>query len=181
MLLLLFTYINVVVYYPSHQPENILICQKGGLDIKVADFGLAVQLHPGQILCNLVGTAEYVGECRDYGLLVPVRVGIMGCWSPCVSGLWAVGPRACVDYGLLVPVRVGIMGCWSPCVSGLWAVGPRARQDYGLLVPVIGPLAVMCVSLTQLIKLFVGPDWITVVTSTGWSHMVNTLVVTPRR
>ena len=149
MLLLLFTYINVVVYYPSHQPENILICQKGGLDIKVADFGLAVQLHPGQILCNLVGTAEYVGECRDYGLLVPVRVWIMGCWSPCVSGLWAVGPRAC--------------------------------RDYGLLVPMIGPLAVMCVSLTQLIKLFVGPDWITVVTSTGWSHMVNTLVVTLRR
>jgi serine/threonine kinase 17 len=44
------------------KPENILIHKKGGIDIKVADFGLAVKLHPGQILRNLVGTAEYVGE-----------------------------------------------------------------------------------------------------------------------
>ena len=30
--------------------------------IRVADFGLAVQLRPGQQCRNLVGTPEYVGE-----------------------------------------------------------------------------------------------------------------------
>ena len=43
------------------QPENILLQRKGSLDIKIADFGLAIQLSPGQQVRNLVGTAEYVG------------------------------------------------------------------------------------------------------------------------
>lgn len=30
--------------------------------VRVADFGLAVQLRPGQQCRNLVGTPEYVGE-----------------------------------------------------------------------------------------------------------------------
>ena len=64
---IIFLFTNIVddkqfVYHLSLQPENILIHKKGGIDIKVADFGLAVKLHPGQILRNLVGTAEYVGE-----------------------------------------------------------------------------------------------------------------------
>ena len=44
------------------QPENILLYRKGQLDIKIADFGLAVQLKEGEEMKNLVGTAEYVGE-----------------------------------------------------------------------------------------------------------------------
>ena len=46
----------------SPQPENILLYRKGSLDIKIADFGLSVQLREGQKMRNLVGTAEYVGK-----------------------------------------------------------------------------------------------------------------------
>ena len=46
----------------STQPENILLYRKGSLDIKIADFGLSVQLKEGQKMRNLVGTAEYVGK-----------------------------------------------------------------------------------------------------------------------
>ena len=42
------------------QPENILLFRKGSLDIKIADFGLSVQVKAGQEMKNLVGTAEYV-------------------------------------------------------------------------------------------------------------------------
>lgn len=62
------------------KPENILIHKKGGIDIKVADFGLAVKLHPGQILRNLVGTAEYVApEILNYE---PIS---------CASDMWSIG------------------------------------------------------------------------------------------
>ena len=36
--------------------------RKGSLDIKIADFGLALQISPGQRVQTLVGTAEYVGK-----------------------------------------------------------------------------------------------------------------------
>ena len=49
----------------SPQPENILLYRRGSLDIKIADFGLAVQLREGEEMKNLVGTAEYVGECSS--------------------------------------------------------------------------------------------------------------------
>ena len=67
---------------PSHrhtltQPENILLCKKNHLDIKIADFGLAVQLQKGQEVRTLVGTAEYVGEC---GSLLP-------CGSLCMNAM----------------------------------------------------------------------------------------------
>lgn len=42
------------------QPENLLIYRKGSLEIKIVDFGLAVQLQEGQEMKSLVGTAEYV-------------------------------------------------------------------------------------------------------------------------
>ena len=42
------------------QPENILLYRKGSLDIKIADFGLSVQVRKGQEMKTLVGTAEYV-------------------------------------------------------------------------------------------------------------------------
>ncbi len=42
------------------QPENILLYRKGQLDIKIADFGLSVQVKAGQEMKTLVGTAEYV-------------------------------------------------------------------------------------------------------------------------
>lgn len=34
--------------------------RKGRLDIKIADFGLSVQVKEGQEMKTLVGTAEYV-------------------------------------------------------------------------------------------------------------------------
>lgn len=46
--------------YSHTQPENILLFRKGSLDIKIADFGLSVQVKEGQEMKNLVGTAEYV-------------------------------------------------------------------------------------------------------------------------
>lgn len=51
------------------QPENILLYRKGSLDIKIVDFGLAIQLREGQEVKNLVGTAEYVGESSTYRCL----------------------------------------------------------------------------------------------------------------
>ena len=45
---------------PLSQPENILLYRKGALDIKIADFGLSVQVKEGQEMKTLVGTAEYV-------------------------------------------------------------------------------------------------------------------------
>ena len=56
------THVHTCVYIHTQQPENILLYRKGSLDIKIADFGLAVQLQAGRELRNLVGTAEYVGE-----------------------------------------------------------------------------------------------------------------------
>jgi serine/threonine protein kinase len=44
------------------KPENILLYRKGQLDIRIADFGLALQITPGEQVKTLVGTAEYVGE-----------------------------------------------------------------------------------------------------------------------
>ena len=46
----------------SLQPENILLYRKGQLDIRIADFGLALQISPGEQVKTLVGTAEYVGK-----------------------------------------------------------------------------------------------------------------------
>ena len=45
--------------------------------IRVADFGLAVQLRPGQQCRNLVGTPEYVGELYEC---------VFVCVCVCVSG-----------------------------------------------------------------------------------------------
>lgn len=54
-----------LTYTHTHtQPENILLYRKGSLDIKIADFGLSVQVKEGQEMKNLVGTAEYV--CKYY-------------------------------------------------------------------------------------------------------------------
>lgn len=50
------------------QPENILLYRKGALDIRIADFGLALQITPGQQVKTLVGTAEYVGKLLDLQL-----------------------------------------------------------------------------------------------------------------
>ena len=47
------------------QPENILLFRKGSLDIKIADFGLSVQVQLGQEMKTLVGTAEYVCKSRQ--------------------------------------------------------------------------------------------------------------------
>ena len=44
------------------QPENLLLYRKSSLEIKIVDFGLAVQLQEGQEMKSLVGTAEYVCE-----------------------------------------------------------------------------------------------------------------------
>jgi serine/threonine protein kinase len=42
------------------KPENLLLYRKASLEIKIVDFGLAVQLQEGQEVKSLVGTAEYV-------------------------------------------------------------------------------------------------------------------------
>lgn len=51
---------NHIHTYIYTQPENILLYRKGSLDIKIADFGLSVQVKEGQEMKTLVGTAEYV-------------------------------------------------------------------------------------------------------------------------
>jgi serine/threonine protein kinase len=49
------------------KPENILLYRKGQLDIRIADFGLALQITPGEQVKTLVGTAEYVApEILNY-------------------------------------------------------------------------------------------------------------------
>ena len=49
------------------QPENLLLYRKQSLEIKIVDFGLAVQLQEGQEMKSLVGTAEYV--CKSHFLV----------------------------------------------------------------------------------------------------------------
>ena len=51
---------HIPLLFHSLQPENILLYRKGRLDIKIADFGLSVQVKEGQEMKTLVGTAEYV-------------------------------------------------------------------------------------------------------------------------
>ena len=51
------------------QPENILLYRKGSLDIKIADFGLSVQVQQGQEMKTLVGTAEYVCKSAYFHVL----------------------------------------------------------------------------------------------------------------
>lgn len=54
------TFTDSAFTFPFVQPENILLYRKGNLDIKIADFGLSVQVKEGQEMKTLVGTAEYV-------------------------------------------------------------------------------------------------------------------------
>jgi transketolase N-terminal domain/subunit len=52
------------------QPENILLYRKGSLDVKIADFGLSVQVQKGQEMKTLVGTAEYVCKLQHPYIVV---------------------------------------------------------------------------------------------------------------
>ena len=52
--------VTAIAFPSPPQPENILLYRKGQLDIKIADFGLSVQVKEGQEMKTLVGTAEYV-------------------------------------------------------------------------------------------------------------------------
>ena len=52
--------VEFTTIFPHLQPENLLLYRKGSLEIKIVDFGLAVQLQEGQEVKSLVGTAEYV-------------------------------------------------------------------------------------------------------------------------
>ena len=42
------------------KPENIVITEPGGRDIKIVDMGSAVHLTPGHSVRAMVGTAEFV-------------------------------------------------------------------------------------------------------------------------
>lgn len=69
------------------KPENILLYRKGQLDIKIADFGLAMQITPGQQIRTLVGTAEYVApEILNFE---PIDI---------TADLWSIGA---LTYALL--------------------------------------------------------------------------------
>ncbi len=68
-------YIYLVLLF-SLQPENILLYRKGSLDIKIADFGLSVQVREGQEMKTLVGTAEYV--CKLLLLLLFIVILALG-------------------------------------------------------------------------------------------------------
>jgi len=42
------------------KPENIVLTEKGGKDIKIIDFGTALELQPGETVRAMVGTPEFV-------------------------------------------------------------------------------------------------------------------------
>lgn len=64
----------------SHQPENILCVRRTSHQIKVADFGLAMQLNPDDPCKVLFGTPEYVApEIINYE-----TIGF-------ASDMWSVG------------------------------------------------------------------------------------------
>ena len=76
-------FVKISLFSHHLQPENILLQRKGSLDIKIADFGLAIQLSPGQQVRNLVGTAEYVGQYL-FLCILPLSCLSLCCYQQCV-------------------------------------------------------------------------------------------------
>jgi len=48
------------IFFLFFQPENIVLKEKHGTDIKLVDFGLAQIVHPGEELREMMGTPEFV-------------------------------------------------------------------------------------------------------------------------
>lgn len=44
------------------QPENVMLEDRTACRVKIIDFGLARRLIPGQQLCVVQGTPDFVGE-----------------------------------------------------------------------------------------------------------------------
>ena len=53
--------LTVFVLFFCPKPENIVCVSKDSWDIKLIDFGLAVELVPGVRMTALKGTPEFMG------------------------------------------------------------------------------------------------------------------------
>ena len=49
-----------IMFLSLFQPENIVLKEKHGTDIKLVDFGLAQIVTPGEELKEMMGTPEFV-------------------------------------------------------------------------------------------------------------------------
>ena len=119
------------------QPENILLYRKGSLDIKIADFGLSVQVQKGQEMKTLVGTAEYVCKSQHPYIIVTITIPYVDtAWHPswmaiihtCAfigvhtagggGGIW-ISPPPLQNHGFCSILRTSLTSSefWFPCVQ----------------------------------------------------------------
>ena len=108
--------IPTLVLSPFPQPENLLLYRKGSLEIKIVDFGLAVQLQEGQEMKSLVGTAEYV--CKSC-FLVNLFASWTFCMIQCTSCASNVGRTYTVVFQIHFHSCNNVSSCTCMCTS-LW-------------------------------------------------------------
>eukprot|EP00897_Mesotaenium_endlicherianum_P007178 jgi/Mesen1/6489/ME000331S05607 len=128
------------VVHRDLKPENILLrCHLSHTAIKVADFGTAVRLAPGQKLSGLAGSSYYLApEVLDR------------CYGPEVD-MWSLGVVAYIllagmppfrhptDEGIFAAIRAGVYDT----VSGRWCQVSQDGKDFVRALLVQDPAARM--------------------------------------